>query len=128
MCADTLYPPTQSDRLQAVFDYHQATKHRFEAFASGPGRLDWATQPDPFRRYAGARLIQLETVAPTDAPVLMRSSHPGTCRPIVPGKHASDDIFIDAGSERFVDLLRDPRAAKQWITPFLFDDGVYQFL
>ncbi len=45
--------PSQSDHLQAVFDYHQATKHRFEAFASGPGMLDWATQPDPFRRYAG---------------------------------------------------------------------------
>jgi hypothetical protein len=38
--------PTSSDRLQAVFDYHQTTKHRFEAFAPGPGFLDWATQPD----------------------------------------------------------------------------------
>ena len=54
--------------IDAVFDYHQVTKHRFEAFASGPGFLDWATQPDPFRRYAGARLIKLETVAPTDEP------------------------------------------------------------
>ncbi|MGB5177825.1 MAG: SagB/ThcOx family dehydrogenase, partial [Gammaproteobacteria bacterium] len=68
MCADSIYPPSRSDRLQAVFDYHQATKHRFEAFAPGPGFLDWATQPDPFRRYAGARLIQLDTVTPTDAP------------------------------------------------------------
>ena len=49
------------------------------------------------------------------------------CRPIVPGKHASDDIFIDAGSERFVDLLRDSRAAEPWITSFQFDDGFYQF-
>jgi len=54
--------------VDAVFDYHQATKHRVEAFASGPGFLDWATQPDPFRRYAGARLIRLDTVAPTDEP------------------------------------------------------------
>jgi len=45
----------------------------------------------------------------------------------VPGKHASDDIFIDAGSERFVDLLRDPRAAKPPVTPFQFDDGLSQF-
>ncbi|MGD2137196.1 MAG: SagB/ThcOx family dehydrogenase [Gammaproteobacteria bacterium] len=57
-----------SDPLQAVFEYHAATGHRFEAFAEGPGFLDWANQPDPFRRYAGARLIRLETVAPTDAP------------------------------------------------------------
>ncbi|MDH3526861.1 MAG: hypothetical protein OEM43_05095 [Gammaproteobacteria bacterium] len=28
--------PVDSDRLQPVFEYHQATKHRFEAFASGP--------------------------------------------------------------------------------------------
>jgi hypothetical protein len=68
MCADSIYPPTSSDPLKAVFDYHQATRHRFEGFAPGPGFLDWATQPDPFRRYAGARLIQLETVAPADEP------------------------------------------------------------
>ena len=57
-----------TDRLQAVFAYHQASKHRFEAFSSGPDGLDWANQPNPFRRYAGARLIALETVAPTDEP------------------------------------------------------------
>ncbi|MGB5539704.1 MAG: SagB/ThcOx family dehydrogenase [Gammaproteobacteria bacterium] len=54
--------------LRPVLDYHEATKHRFEGFAPGPGFLDWATQPDPFRRYAGARLIALEQVAPTEAP------------------------------------------------------------
>ena len=54
--------------LQAVLDYHQSTKHRFEAYARGPGRLDWASQPDPWRRYAGARLLALHTVEPTDQP------------------------------------------------------------
>ena len=54
--------------LQPVFDYHQSSKHRLGAYARGPGRLDWATQPDPFRRYTGARLIALQTVEPTDAP------------------------------------------------------------
>lgn len=54
--------------LQPVYDFHQATKHRFEAFARGPGYLDWATQPDPFRRYKGAPLIRLETVAPNAEP------------------------------------------------------------
>jgi len=56
------------DRLQPVFGYHEATKHRFEAFARGPGYLDWATQPDPFRRYAGARLIALACIEPADDP------------------------------------------------------------
>ncbi len=60
--------PAPPARLQPVYEYHEATKHRFEAFAPGPGFLDWATQPDPFRRYAGARLIALAPVAPSDAP------------------------------------------------------------
>ena len=52
----------------SVYDYHETTKHRYEAFADGPGFLDWATQPDPFRRYAGARLLSLETIEPQDQP------------------------------------------------------------
>nr|MBO2511422.1 SagB-type dehydrogenase [Gammaproteobacteria bacterium] len=39
--------------------YHELSKHRPERFAPGPGHLDWATQPAPFRRYTGARLIEL---------------------------------------------------------------------
>ncbi|WP_457977915.1 SagB/ThcOx family dehydrogenase [Ectopseudomonas composti] len=42
-----------------VLAYHQLSKHAPERFASGPGQLDWATQPAPFRRYEGARLIEL---------------------------------------------------------------------
>ena len=37
-----------------VFSYHDATKHDFNRFAASLGYLDWATQPDPFRRFAGA--------------------------------------------------------------------------
>ena len=40
-------------------DYHETTKHYFGRFARSRGYLDWATQPDPFRRYTGARLIPL---------------------------------------------------------------------
>ena len=36
--------------------YHLATRHHEHAYARGPGYLDWDSQPDPFRRYAGARL------------------------------------------------------------------------
>lgn len=39
--------------------YHQNTKHHFNRFARSLGYLDWATQPDPFRRYAGAPLTSL---------------------------------------------------------------------
>jgi SagB-type dehydrogenase family enzyme len=39
--------------------YHQATKHHFNRFARSLGYLDWATQPDPFRRYADARRVEM---------------------------------------------------------------------
>ncbi len=48
-------------------------------------------------------------------------------RSVVLFKHASDHIFIDVYSERFVDLLRDPRAANTAVTPFQLDDGFYEF-
>ncbi|MFI8482538.1 nitroreductase family protein [Pseudomonas sp. NPDC078700] len=45
-----------SDLVRA---YHQLSKHQPGNFAPGPGQLDWATQPAPFRRYNSARLIEL---------------------------------------------------------------------
>ncbi|HOW66403.1 MAG TPA: SagB/ThcOx family dehydrogenase [Candidatus Paceibacterota bacterium] len=51
----------------AVFEYHEVTKHYFDHYAPGPGGLDWANQPDPFRRYVGAPLCLLERIPP--APV-----------------------------------------------------------
>jgi SagB-type dehydrogenase family enzyme len=39
--------------------YHEATKHHFNRFAQSLGYLDWATQPDPFRRYDGAPVYHL---------------------------------------------------------------------
>jgi hypothetical protein len=43
----------------AARDYHEATKHHFQGFARSLGYLDWATQPAPFRRFAGAPVIAL---------------------------------------------------------------------
>jgi len=49
--------------------YHERTKHRFNRFAPGPGQLDWANQPDPFRRYAGAALTRLPVLGPDEEPL-----------------------------------------------------------
>jgi len=38
----------------AAIAYHDATKHHFNRYARSLGYLDWATQPNPFRRYKGA--------------------------------------------------------------------------
>lgn len=43
----------------AVDAYHEGSKHGLDRFAPGPGRLDWATQPDPFRRFTGAPRLDL---------------------------------------------------------------------
>ena len=55
--------------LEAVMRYHERTKHHFNRFAPGPGELDWANQPDPFRRYAGAVLTRLPVLGPDEEPV-----------------------------------------------------------
>ncbi len=48
--------------------YHERTKHHFARFAPGPGQLDWANQPDPFRRFEGAPLTRLPLLAPDEEP------------------------------------------------------------
>lgn len=45
--------------LDTVLQYHQRSKHGFQQFADAPGYMDWANQPDPYRRYEGAELIRL---------------------------------------------------------------------
>lgn len=39
--------------------YHQRTKHAFQRYARSAGYLDWANQPDPFRRYTGSPMTLL---------------------------------------------------------------------
>ncbi len=53
----------EGDPLTRVRAYHQRTKHGFRSYARGPGQLDWATQPDPFRRYRGAPVLELSLAA-----------------------------------------------------------------
>src|SRR5690349_13780391 len=38
----------------ALLEYHSRSKHRLNRYAAGPGRLDWANQPNPFREFADA--------------------------------------------------------------------------
>jgi SagB-type dehydrogenase family enzyme len=46
---------------QAVFAYHQRSKHLPNAYAKGPASLDWDDQPNPFRRFQGCAEIPLPT-------------------------------------------------------------------
>ncbi|MEE8349020.1 MAG: SagB/ThcOx family dehydrogenase [Acidobacteriota bacterium] len=62
-------PNHDSPSLETVLDYHQDTKHHFQRYARGPGDLDWATQPDPFRRYQGAPVVALQKTQPQARPL-----------------------------------------------------------
>ena len=58
-----------ADPLEMVMRYHQQTKHHFSRYARSLGYMDWANQPDPFRRYEGSPLIPLPLLKPDDAPL-----------------------------------------------------------
>lgn len=64
----TTLPGSDTSLIGQVKFYHQQTKHDFHRYARSLGYLDWANQPDPFRRYEGAPLIQLPLLSADDAP------------------------------------------------------------
>ncbi len=47
------------ENIQIVKSYHEETKHYYHKSANSLGYLDWANQPNPFRRFEGANLISL---------------------------------------------------------------------
>ena len=58
-----------TDPIDRVIHYHVQTKHHFNRYARSLGHLDWANQPDPFRRYEGAPLNPLPLLKLGDEPV-----------------------------------------------------------
>ena len=60
--------PTSTDPIDRVIAYHLRTKHHFDRYAKSLGFLDWANQPNPFRRFEGAQLIRLPLLKPEDEP------------------------------------------------------------
>jgi SagB-type dehydrogenase family enzyme len=55
--------------LDQVKRYHEQTKHEFNRYARSLGYLDWANQPNPFRRFEGAPLIPLPHLSLDKAPL-----------------------------------------------------------
>lgn len=49
--------------VEIVAEYHRISKHHLDRFAPGPRRLDWDTQPDPFRCFAEAPRTELPLLA-----------------------------------------------------------------
>ncbi len=56
------------DNIERVKKYHEQTKHDFNQYARSLGYMDWANQPNPFRRYEGAPLTHLPLLKPDEEP------------------------------------------------------------
>ncbi len=89
-------PGNRPDPLQKVFDYHKATKHYFQRYASGPGYLDWNTQPNPFRRYEGAPVIHLEKTPPSYEPLYDNAFVEGRIPPAPLNLRSISQLFYDS--------------------------------
>ena len=85
-----------TDPIQKVLQYHEVTKHHSRRYARGPGHMDWATQPSPFRRYEGARLIPLDKVPPGQEPLYDDAFVPGRipCAPL--NFESISQLFFDS--------------------------------
>ena len=76
-----------TDPVDRVIRYHIQTKHHFNRYARSLGYLDWANQPDPFRRFEGAELIPLPLLKPDEEPAspaydAIYQRWGGSCQPV----------------------------------------------
>ena len=70
-----------------IIAYHERSKHQPERYAAGPHGLDWATQPNPFRRFANAPLVRLPLTSRDESPAAasLFGAVPVTPRPLTLG-------------------------------------------
>ena len=83
--------------ISKIFEYHRSSKHNQHAFAPGPGHLDWASQPDPFRRYEGTETLPLIKISPTEEPSFSES--------LIPNRVTARPLNIESLSQLFFDSL-----------------------
>ena len=86
--------PAQCKRV--VYAYHEQTKHDLQRFAAGPYELDWANQPDPFRRWEGAQLLSLDLVPPTAQPSFCAALPEGGVPPATLDRHSMSQLLFDS--------------------------------
>jgi SagB-type dehydrogenase family enzyme len=86
----------QPDPLAQVVYYHERTKHHLNAYARSLGYLDWATQPDPFRRFAGSPRLPLEHPLPSDEPAYDALFLPGQIQPHPLNREILSQLFYDS--------------------------------
>ena len=82
--------------LETVLDYHERTKHSPGRYARALGHLDWATQPDPFRRFEGAPLLPLDPVPVGGEPRYEPAFFLGGVPPAPPGRTSVSQLLRDS--------------------------------
>lgn len=82
-------------RLEQIISYHEASKHHFDRYAPGPGFMDWATQPDPFRRLEGAPVLRLERLAPEGGLSYDQAFRSGAVSPAPVDRRSVSQLFFD---------------------------------
>jgi len=92
---------THSQRTQ-VYLYHDETKHHLHRYARSAGFLDWATQPDAFRSWEGARSILLP---------LLKKDPEGSHLDLYHRKH---NVFWDFHSESIGAFLELSLGLSAW--------------
>src|SRR4029077_11969609 len=85
-----------TESLDATLAYHQRTKHFPGRYARSLGHMDWATQPDPFRRFVGAPLLPLDLVPPSEQPRYAPAFFSGTIPPQSLGRRSVSQLFHDS--------------------------------
>jgi hypothetical protein len=66
---------------KVVFAYHERTMHHPRRYAASAPTMDWASQPDPFRRYDGAPLVRLPLLGVGPPPAFWKLYVPGAVAP-----------------------------------------------
>ena len=79
---------------QAVFEYHQRTKHHLNGYAKGPESLDWDDQPNPYRRFVGCEIVKLPAPGEELAVLFSELDHPETIAP-QPMNLSSIGLFLE---------------------------------
>ncbi|XP_031502470.1 uncharacterized protein LOC116265751 [Nymphaea colorata] len=89
-------PSPDPDSLGAVLKYHNQTKHSLTRYAKGPHGLDWANQPNPFRRYLSGPLVPLLHIPPTRDDPPYPAIFRGLPQPAPLSKLSISQLFYDS--------------------------------
>jgi len=85
-----------TDSLGFVFRYHERTKHHENRSARSLGYMDWAAQPDPFRRFDGAPELPLDHPALSEQPTYDALFDSGSVRPEPVNRQSISRLFYDS--------------------------------